>query len=64
MKITWTLYRQFVKDYNNDLYPNERMGQAFMNKFKINDDQKLFYYQLKGAILKHIEDNYVDHESK
>lgn len=59
MKVTWKEYHQFVKDYDNGLYPQERIGQAFMNKFKINNDQKLFYGQRKGTCLKHIQENYV-----
>lgn len=63
-KVTWAQYYQFLKDYDNNVYANQRMGQAFMNKFNINNDQKLFYYQMRKETTKRIVENYIDHESK
>jgi hypothetical protein len=60
MKITWEKYYKFLKDFDNDTYKHQRMGQAFMNEFKIVKDQKLFYQQQRGATLKHIQENYVE----
>ncbi len=61
VKISWDQYHKFVKDFDNNLFPNQRMGQAFMNEFKIHPDQRLFYLQRRGTILVHIQNNYVHH---
>lgn len=59
-KVTWEQYYKFIKDFDNGAYKYQRLGQAFMNEFKIVKDQKLFYQQQRGATLKLIEENYVE----
>jgi hypothetical protein len=58
-KVDWEEYYRFVRDYNEGLFPNLRMGQAFMNKFEILDDQKLFYSQERASILEQIREKYI-----
>lgn len=42
-KITQEEYFKFLADYDQkNLYPNQRLGQAFCNKFDI-EDSELFY---------------------
>lgn len=58
--ITHDEYRQFLIDYEErDLYPNQRLGQAFCNKYNLTDNA-LFYepnnYRSSAAIFT----NYVE----
>lgn len=51
MMINQDKYLEFKRNYYNGHYPNERLGQAFLNKFfpnEINPD--LFYAEEKEAI--------------
>lgn len=41
-QITLKQYFDFIRDFENGLFKHQRCGQAFMNKFDIKNDQKLF----------------------
>ena len=58
-KVTLDEYLQFIKDFDNGVYPNQRMGQAFMNKFDVKLDTQLFYMQKRKETLILICDKYV-----
>lgn len=62
MKITWDKYYKFLKNYDNKLYPNQRFGQAFMNEFKISNDQKLFFCEKIELSKILIQQNYIENE--
>lgn len=61
-QITLKQYFDFIRDFENGLFKHQRCGQAFMNKFDIKNDQKLFYAISKGGALKIIQKNYVKSE--
>jgi hypothetical protein len=50
--VLWSDYRKFVEDFfRTEKHKNERFGQAFMNRFGIRPDKKLFYCEdLKTCI--------------
>lgn len=52
-------YAQFLKDFFNDLYPSQRLGQAFMSKFNVHNDQHLFYLRSVKGAKTHIEKTYL-----
>jgi hypothetical protein len=41
--VPFSIIFQFFGDWYTGKYPNERMGQAFLNKFVIGKDDELFY---------------------
>lgn len=66
MKIKREQFIRFLWDFDvNKKFPNQRLGQAFMNHFGITGtDAKLFYSEDEGfAIREYIKDKYIFPES-
>jgi len=41
----FSLVAEFITDYYKNIFPNIRLGQAFVNKFNIEDKFNLFYLE-------------------
>jgi len=63
-KITSEQYSKFITDYFNEKYPNQRLGQAFINEFAPMGytNAKLFYSNDKTYTIETIVNEFVNNE--
>lgn len=60
--ISYEMFNKFLKMYSNGEFPNQRIGQAFLNHFGdtiVDSDPELFYESNRKIAFNLIHKNYV-----